>query len=875
VALPTGTVTFLFSDIEGSTRLARSMPTDQWSALLQGHDEIVNDAVAVNRGVVVKHEGDGTFAAFETSSDAVEAAVDLSRTIAAQAWPSAASVRLRIGIHTGAAELTRDLSDYLGVDVHYAARLAGAGNGGQILVSEAARATLARTVPEGTELVTAGPRRLKDFDEPRPIHRLIVAGAADDARPVRAVGAVDVPVILTTFVGRTTEIARVGDLLERSRIVTLTGPGGTGKTRLSVGVAQVVADRFADGVVFVELAPLRDPNLVAGAIAAALGVAEEPVRPIRDVLRSYLADRSMLLILDNLEQLLPGAATVVVDLVQAASGMRVLISSREPLRISGEQEYQVPPLAEAEAEALFVDRARLVRSDFVATGDEAAAVGQIARRLEGLPLAIELAAARVKVFPPSRILEHLERSLDLLSAGTRDVPERQRTLRGAIGWSYDLLPDGEQTLFRRLAVLVGDWTTESAEGIADADGSLGILTFDGLVSLVDKSLLRTVPIDHGDPLFGRHAFVREYAWERLDASGERPLCEQRHAAVFRDLAVEVGSKLIGAEAQRYLEDLDHAIHDLRQAMTWSLDSGEVETGLRIIGSAWRWWQIRARLAEGRDWAARLLGHPSAAADSVGRIEALAAAGGLAYWSMDYAATRIAYEERLAIAERLGDRRGLAEAHYDLSFVGVVDNDVELLRHEATQAVDLFTEVGDRPGMIRARQALVVGHFLAGDAAEARTLEEQNLVDFRATQSWYRIADSMMLISAIERSDNRPESAIQSAREALRMMPERVGGSTLGALGILALVQAESGDVELAARLTGAIRAIQAETGEALAPVAVLHLPHPVDVVRARLGDTEAERLMAEGATLSLEGAVSLALGESSVGESSVEPAIGV
>jgi predicted ATPase/class 3 adenylate cyclase len=854
-------VTFLFSDIEGSTRLARSMPPDQWSELLQSHDDLVDEAVGAHHGVVVKHEGDGTFAAFETSSDAIEAAVGVSRAIADRSWPNAARVRLRIGIHTGAAELTRDASDYIGVDVHYAARVAGAGNGGQILISEAGRATLGRAVPDGTELVSAGPRRLKDFEDARPIHRLVVPGAADDTRPVRAAGVLDVPAILTTFVGRTAEIALVRDLLERSRIVTLTGPGGTGKTRLSVGVAQAVAEGFADGAVFVELAPLRDPNLVAGAIAAALGVAEEPGRPIRDVLVAYLAERDQLLVLDNLEQLLPGAATLVVDLVRAAPGLRVLISSREPLRVSGEQEYQVPPLASSEAEALFIDRARLVRPDFDATGDDGAAVEQIAVRLDGLPLAIELAAARVNVFPPRRILERLERSLDLLSSGSRDLPERQRTLRGAIGWSYDLLPMGEQTLFRRLAVLVGNWTAESAEGIADADRSLGMLTFDGLVSLVDKSLLRTVPTDHGDPLFGRHAFVREYAWEQLEASGERPDCERRHATVFRDLAIEAGANVIGADAQRYLDQLDHAIHDLRQAMTWSLQSGEVETGLRIIGSAWRWWQIRARLAEGRDWASRLLAHPSAAGDSIGRVQALAAAGGLAYWSVDYEATRSAYEERLAIAERLGDRHGLAEAHYDLSFVGVVNNDVELLRREATQAVDLFTEVGDRPGVVRSRQALVVGHFLAGDAAEARRLEEENLVAFRSTQSWYRIADSMMLIGAIERSDGRPEQAIESAREALRLMPERVGGSTLGALGVIALVQAESGDVEIAARLTGAIRAIQAETGEALAPVTVLHLPHPADAVRARLGEAEAERLMAEGAKLSPDEAIALALGE--------------
>jgi predicted ATPase/class 3 adenylate cyclase len=860
VPLPAGTVTFLFSDIEGSTRLARSMPTDDWAALVQSHDDLADATVVTCRGVVVKHEGDGMFAAFESATDAIAAGAALSRAVAAHDW-GGPTIRLRIGIHTGDGQLTRDEADYVGVDVHYAARVAAAGNGGQIVVSDSTRALLSRDPPEGATLVSAGSRRLKDFDEPRPLHRLVVPGAADDERPLRAAGTVALPEMLTSFVGRDTEVATVADLLTRSRIVSLTGPGGTGKTRLALGVAGAVADRFPDGAVFVELAPIRDASLVPAAIGAAVGVAEAPGEPIVDVLRGYLASRTMLLVLDNLEQLLPAAASLVADLVRGAATVRVLISTREPLRINGEQEYQVPPLGASEAETLFLDRARLARPDFVATGDEAAAVAGIARQLDGLPLAIELAAARVRVFPPTRILERLGHSLDLLTTGGRDVPERQRTLRGAIGWSYDLLAPAEQMLFRRLAVLVGDWTMESAEGIADADRTLGMDTFDGLTSLVDKSLLRIVPTEHGDPLFGRHAFVREYAGERLDASGERPLCEYRHATVFRDLAETAGSRLIEAGAEPYLEVVDYSIHDLRQAMTWSLGSGEVETGLRIVGSAWRWWQIRAHLREGRDWAGRLLAHPNAAGDSIGRLHALAAAGGLAYWSTDYPATRTAYVERLAIAERLGDPREVAEAHYDLGFVGVVEQDVPLVRREAERALALFDGLGDRPGTIKSRQSLVLAHYLAGDAATARELEEHNLADFRATQSWYRVADGLMLLGAIARLDGRPADAIENAREALRSLPQRVGGSTTGALGVIAVVEGESGDAERGARLAGAIRAIQAETGEALAAVTVLHLPHPADVARERLGAAEAERLMTEGSMWSEDEAVAVALGE--------------
>ncbi|MFI5225124.1 MAG: adenylate/guanylate cyclase domain-containing protein [Candidatus Limnocylindrales bacterium] len=866
MALPTGTVTFLFSDIEGSTHLARSMSTDSWAALAQAHDDLADTTIEAHHGVVVKHEGDGMFAAFGSAIDAMTAAAALSRAVAtseamATGDPGDTHVRLRIGIHTGIGQLTRDGGDYVGVDVHYASRVAGAGNGGQIVVSDATRAVLTGEPPPGTTLIPAGSRRLKDFDEPKPLHRLVVPGAADDERPLRAAGNVELPTMLTSFVGREVEVAAVAELLGRSRIVSLTGPGGTGKTRLSVGVAEVVADRFPDGAVFVELAPIRDPALVASAVGAAVGVAEAPGDPIAEVLRRYLDEKVMLLVLDNLEQLLPAAASIVADLVHGAAGLRVLISTREPLRVSGEQEYQVPPLGASEAEALFLDRARLARPDFVATGDEAVAVAGIARQLDGLPLAIELAAARVRVFPPTRILERLGHSLDLLTTGARDLPERQRTLRGAIGWSYDLLPSPEQTLFRRLAVLVGDWTTESADGIADADRTLGVETFDGLTSLVDKSLLRIVPTAHGDPMFGRHAFVREYAWERLEESGERPLCESRHGTVFRDLAITAGPHLTEAGAERYLDLLDHAIHDLRHAMAGSLDSGDVEIGLSIVGSAWRWWQIRAHLREGRDWAERLLGHPNAAGDSIGRLLALAAAGGLAYWSNDYAATRAAYVERLALAERIGDPYRIADAHYDLGFVGVVEQDIPLIRRETDQALALFEQLGDRAGIIRSRQSLVVAHFLSGDARTAAELEEQNLEDFRSTQSWFRVADGLMLLGAIARLDGRPTDAIESARSALRTLPERVGGSTVGALGVIAVVEGESGDAERAARLAGAIRAIQAETGEALAAVTVLHLPHPADVVRERLGTEVAESLMAQGATLNVDEAIALALGE--------------
>ena len=859
-SLPSGTVTFLFTDIEGSTRLARSLSATSWADLLDRHDRLADGIVGEHTGVVVKHEGDGTFAAFGAPADALAAAAEISAAVSGEAWPDGARIRLRMGLHTGEGRLTQDGADYVGIDVHYAARLTAAGNGGQVLVSDSTLGAVDGVVPAGATLVHEGRRRLKDFDEPRPVHRLVIPGAADDNRPLRTLAGTDMPEVLTSFVGRSAEVAEVASFVESARVVTLTGAGGSGKTRLALSVAAAVRSGYDDGVVFVDLAPVRDPAIVAGAIATAVGVSDVTDRPILDALLEVLAERRSLLVVDNVEQLLPSAATLIAEIVRRAPRVHLLVTSREALRIAGEQEYPVPPLDAPDAERLFTARAALVRPDFAPTEDDLAAIRAIAARVGGLPLAIELAAARVRLFSPTVILDRLGQSLDLLSAGSRDAPERHRTLRATIAWSHDLLSPVEQWMFRRLAVLVGEWTPETAAAIAAEATAPDPGFFDGLASLVDKGFLRSLATSSGDLRFGWHVFMREYATERLAESGERPGCARRHAETFRDLAVSFGPHLVEAGAKRYIEIIDSSIHDLRQAMTWSLETGDVEVGLRIIGSTWRWWQLRLNLREGRDWASRLLAHPEAAGDSIGRLEALAAAGGLAYWAMDYPATRALYVERLALAERIGDLRMLAEAHFDLSFVGMVERNLELLRTEAQAAVAGFESIGDRVGLVRARQTLVLGHYLAGDDEAARELEEANLAEFRASQSWYRLADSLMLLGAIHRHRGDPVAALASAREGLRTTPERIGGSTIGALGVIAVVEAESGDAEVGARLAGAIRAIRSVTGEALASVSVLHLPEPEDAVRARLGPELAERLMAEGESLAPEEAIRLALG---------------
>jgi len=869
VRLPTGpAVAFLFTDIEGSTRLEQAIGTATWADLLASHDAILRTAIEEAGGVVVKTEGDAFFAAFADPAAATRAAVGAQRGVARRDW-SGEALRVRMGLHLGEGRL-KDESDYVGIDVNYAARIAAAANGGQIVLSDVLVRALGAEGPallgalgDGVEIVDEGPRRVKDFGDPRRLHRLVIPEAADDRRPLRTLEAPsNLPEAATSLVGRETEIALIVDLIARSRIVTLTGPGGAGKTRLAIAAASLVRERFPHGTWFVDLAPTAHAALLEATVAAAIGVRESTSRTVADELREHLRERALLIVLDNLEQLLPDVAARVTALLRDAPGLRVVVTSREVLRVAGEQQFQVPPLAPVEAVNLFVDRARLQRPDFELTDENAPVVRAICERLEGLPLAIELSAARIRLFGVTAIRDRLARSLDLV-ASTRDVPERQRTLRGAIAWSHDLLGDGERTLFRRLAPFVGGWTAEQAGHVVDPDGTLEPDVLAGLESLADKSLVRIEPTEHGDPRFSHHAVVAEYSVEQLEASGERAACERRHAAAYLALAEAARPHLVGADSDPWLDRLDHERYNLRAAMRWSLDVGEPACGLRIAAAMWRWWHQRARIREGRELLDELLAHPAARADPRARSGALSAAGGLAYWAEDFAAARGPYEERLQLAESLGDPAELASAHYDIGFLSMVERDAERLRFHEERAVALSEQVGDPDGATTARQALVLVAFLAGDFGTARRLEEQNLDHFRTTGSSFRTADSLTLLAAVLAELGEVEQAWAAAREALDISAPRDLVSTIvGALGVSALLMLRHGDREAGARVAGAAQALAREREIATALTQVLHLPDPVELASAILGPDRAAILVANGEAMPLAEILRLAAGSS-------------
>ena len=869
MGLPTGpAVAFLFTDIEGSTRAERAMGSAAWTEVVARHDQLMRRAIERHAGSVVKTEGDAVFAAFAGAAEAISAAADAQRALATESWPGGEVVRVRMGLHLGEGRLrTRhaagDPEDYVGIDVNYAARIAAAGNGGQIVLSGRLVAALPpelNALPglEDVRLVDDGLRAVKDFDEPAPLFRLVVPGVADDDRPLRTT---DVPSNLpgdvTNLVGRETEIEQVHRDLDAARIVTLTGPGGSGKTRLAIAAARELRERYPHGVWFVDLATVEDVALVEPAIAAAVGVRESPERTVAETLRDHLRDRTALLVLDNLEQLLPAVADLVSGLVRSAPHVRVLLTSRELLRIAGERAHPVPPLELDEGVALFVDRARAHRADFALTEDTLAAVRAIAERLGGLPLALELAAARVRMLTPRLILERLGRSLDL-GGGARDLPDRQRTLRGAVAWSYELLPEPERRLFARLGVFASGWTLDSALAAADPESDLGIDLIEGIESLADKSLVRIEPPADGGPAaeagprFGMHPLLREFALERLDESGERPTVQERFAAVCASIAERTGAAMLEAGGEAAMAVLDREERNLHAALDWSLAHDDPTYGLQIIGAAWRWFQGRGRLREARGTLTRLLERPSPVNPRV-RISALAAAGGLAYWMRDFVAARAAYEERLALAEETGDPMLTADAHYDFGFIGMVSQDDAMLRAHEERALELYTAAGREDGAVLAREALVLSLFLGGEYARARELETLNLDVFRRAGSPMQIASTSTFLSAIEWRGGDVEQGWERLMGALSLFHslEHPPG-LVRVLGLASIMLLSGGPSEVGARAAGATYRLVRERGLMLAPVHVLHLPEPSTLAEARFGPERAAALMAEGEAMTTD-----------------------
>jgi predicted ATPase/class 3 adenylate cyclase len=771
--LPSGTVSFLFTDVEGSTRLLHELGADNYAEALAGHRRILREAFTAHSGVEVDTQGDAFFVAFPTAPGALRAAAEALEGLAA------GPIRVRMGIHTGTPHLAEE--GYVGVDVHRAARIAAAGHGGQVLVSAATRALV-----EG-ELIDLGEHRLKDLSAPERIYQL----GDGEFPPLKSLYRTNLPVPGTPFLGRERELAEVLDLLGGGdlRLLTLTGTGGTGKTRLGLQAAGAVADSYPDGVFWVPLAALTDPQLVLEGAAQTLGA--------EDGLAGHIADKRLLLLFDNFEHLMDAAADVS-DVLAACPNLRVLVTSREPLHVSDEQEYAVPPFAHQEGVAFFLARARAVEAGFQADD----AVPEICRRLDDLPLALELAAARVKALSSAQILARLEQRLPLLTGGARDLPDRQRTLRATIEWSHDLLDEHERRLFAGLAVFTGGCTLEAAEEICDAD-------LDTLQSLVDKSLLR-----HSGERYWLLETIREYAAEQIEASAEGEDLRRRHAEHFLAVAEELGGHLGLAacgDGKPALDRLEAEHDNLRAALDWLDAVGEGELEQRLAGALLRFWQRRGHFAEANRRLERAL--EADARPTEARAWAAFGAAVILGDSRDSTASRDRFEEALALFGTFGDAFAAARVRMNLGAIALTENDYERGRQALEEAVRAFDELGHEYWVVAAMRHLAWAHWELGDRDRARELNEEVAGRAHAIGNAHLEAQALGALGENAAVDGRVEEAVPLLKESTRIFlelgdPSFVAGSLCGFARALAV----SGHAEAAAEVLARGEAMYEELG---------------------------------------------------------------
>ena len=868
--LPRGTVTFLFTDIEGSTRLWQAHPTAMRDAIAR-HDEILRTEIEGYDGVVFKTVGDAVCAAFASAPQAVRAALSAQRALADQAWGETDPLRVRMALHSGEADARE--GDYVGQPLNRVARVLAAGHGGQILLSAAAHELVRDALPPGMILRDLGEHQLKDLYRPERVFQLLHPALPADFPPLKSLDRQphNLPLQPTPLVGRERDVADVTALLlrEEVRLVTLTGPGGTGKTRLALQAAADLLDAFPDGAWFVDLAPVTDPALVPGAIAAVLGVQEEGGQPLREALAAFLRTKRLLLLLDNLEQVV-AAAPIIAELVATEPGLTVLATSRVPLRLRGEYEVAVPPLAlpdlrrhepmeqltQYAAVRLFIQRATAAKATFAVTNANAPAVAAICHRLDGLPLALELAAARIKQLPPEALLTRLERRLPVLTGGMRDAPARQRTMRDAIAWSYDLLPPAEQTLFRRLGVFVGGFTLEAAEAVAATPGDLELDVFDGVGSLLDASLLRQETDLGEEPRYRMLEMVREFALAHLDTAGEAAMAGDAHAAYVVVLAERVNQGQEGPEQARWLDiaDLEHG--NFRAALAHVLAANDTATGLRLVAALWQFWIMRGHVGAGRQWAERVLALRQVDPPSPLRAQVLVGLGFLALWQDDLESAKAAGEEGLAIQRVGGDAMGVAEALHLLGNVASTQGDLDCGRAVLEEALELRPQLDERR-LASLLCDLGLNAVLQGDLDRAEALYEESLALSRQHSDPWSIATELSNLAEVARKRGDLERAAQLTREAVVLYREvgdeaRIAGYLEGTAG-------ETADPMQAARLLGAAARLREATRVPVEAYNRQEVDRVTDVVRIALDEGEFAAAMAAGRSLSLDEAIAEAL----------------
>ena len=821
--LPSGTVTFLFTDVEGSTRLLHSLGAEGYAQALADHRRVIREACASKDGVEVDTQGDAFFFAFPTAPAAIAAASGFTEALAF------GPIAVRVGLHTGTPLLTEE--GYVGGDVHRAARIAAAGHGRQVLVSS----STAQLVE--TTLVDLGEHRLKDLSAPERIYQL----GDGDFPELKSLYRTNLPVPATPFLGRETELGNLCDLLTRDdvRLLTLTGAGGTGKTRLALQAAAAASSDYPDGVYWVPLAPLRDPQLVLQSAAQAVGADE--------TLAEHIADKRLLLLLDNFEHL-TDAATDAAALIGSCPNLRLLVTSREPLHVSGEQEYPVPPLLADEAVDFFTTRARGVSPDF--TPDDT--VPLICSRLDDLPLALELAAARVKALSPAGILERLDQRLPLLTGGARDAPERQRTLRATIDWSHDLLDEDEQRLYARLAVFRGGCTFGAAKQIADSD-------LDTLQSLVDKSLLR-----HNEDRYWMLETIREHAAERLVASGQADELGRRHSDYYLELANEAGPHL-RARSTEWLDRLDAELDNVRAAFDRLEHCAESDRLIELAGATWLLWEDKGHLKEGVRRLGAAIAHDGGPPS--GRAGALLGAASMSADLGDDLETSFRFgEEALELYRAQEDAWGTATSLLVLGLNHMADLKPLLARDYFDESAACYRRAGDVHNELQARRRLAWSYDVSGDLDRARAIHQENLIRARELGEEFLTARTLAVLAQYELEAGRVDDSVVSSLKEAHALHRRV--TTLEnhySHAILvtrfALALSLRGAASCAACLLSCSKRLFAEHETPVEGWIQEMQDATLSRIQTELDDAELDRAWETGQSLTIDEAVALALDE--------------
>ena len=790
-ALPTGTVTFLFTDIEGSTRLWQQHPEPMKQALLR-HHALLQQSIESSNGYVFQIVGDAFCAAFHTAAGGVAAALAAQRALAAEPWGETGPIRVRMALHTGTADLhagEHKAGEYMsGLTLSHTARLLSVAHGGQILVSNATQELVRNDLPSLVELRNLGLHRLRDLTRAEHIYQVVAQRLPDRFPALRSLEVVpnNLPRQLTTFIGREREIAEAKRLLAETHLLTITGPGGSGKTRLSLEIGARLLSEYPDGVWLVEFAHLADPARVPQVLATALSVREEADRPLLVTLVDHLRPKRVLLLLDNCEHLIDACAGLADTLLRGCPEVKILPSSREALGLTGEVVFRVPPLslpdsrlvpalerlAEYEAVRLFVDRAIAVKPDFTLTDDTAAAVVQICRRLDGIPLAIELAAARVRTLSVQQITAHLDERFRLLTGGSRTALPRHQTLRGLIDWSYGLLSEAERELFRRVSVFVGGWTLEASVAVCAGVDVDRYDIVELLGRLVDKSLC-LIDGEGSDPRYRLLETIRQYGFEKLAETSEGQVVRARHRDFYLGFAEDAEPRLQGPEQVAWLQRLEADHDNLRAALRWSLDCDETEAALRLGSALSLFWDTHGYVREGREWLDELLAHARERPTStVTTRRALgkvldAASRTRARWSEFPQATEF-LTQGLAVWRELGDKRGIAEALNNLAVGATQSGDRVRARVLVAESLALFRELSDKRGTAHALNNLAEILRSDGDLPGARALFEESVPLFEAIEERRGLSHALDNLGGIltAQGDYGPAEALYSRSRRL-------------------------------------------------------------------------------------------------------------